>query len=403
MGDRPLQVAIIGSGIGGTLAALALQRRGVDVQVFEQAPALGEIGAGVSMTPNATRALQRLGLSAQIEAFGAPVGPGSQYWRMDGTPIAPFQTSDSSGTTRVYGMHRADLLNMLSSALDGSVIHTGYRCVDFKQDDEGVRLVFDNGEVARADVAIAANGIQSFLRAEVVTPSAPVHSGSVAYRGLVDSASLPAWPRKATELWMGDGKHFLVYPVRGGSLLNYVGFVPSDQHTSESWSAPGDVAALRAAFDGWDPRIQELLAKVEETYWWGLYDREPLSSWTSGRLTLLGDAAHPMLPHLGQGANQAIEDGVALSVLLAGADRQSAPDALLAYESLRRPRTTEVQLGARANGGRYDSQYDDLDVRDAEVVKSAEFRAWLYDYDVEAEAEALVPAQVAASIREEKQ
>jgi salicylate hydroxylase len=262
-----------------------------------------------------------------------------------------------------------------------------------EQDAAGVRLAFDNGESADADVVIAADGINSVLQPYVVEPSSPVHSGSVAYRGLIPIERLPEWPRCVSQLWMGEGKHFLVYPVRAGALLNYVGFVPSDERTAESWSAPGDPAALAAAFAGWDPRIEGLLAQVEATYWWGLYDREPLSTWTNGRLTLLGDAAHPMLPHLGQGANQAIEDAVALAVLLAGADRAGAPRALVAYEDLRRQRVAQVQRGARANGHRYDSAYDDLDERDAEIADSVKFRSWLYDHDVEVEARALATVQ----------
>jgi salicylate hydroxylase len=181
---------------------------------------------------------------------------------------------------------------------------------------------------------------------------------------------------------MGEGKHFLVYPVRRGELVNYVGFVPTDEAMRESWSAPGDPTVLAAEFAGWDPRVEGLLAQVEHTFRWGLYDREPLPTWTRGRLTLLGDAAHPMLPHVGQGANQAIEDGMALAAALSGAQRGDETAALAGYEQLRRNRTSEIQRGARANGRRYDSAYDDLAVRDAEIAASVRFRRWLYDYDV---------------------
>ena len=154
-------------------------------------------------------------------------------------------------------------------------------------------------------------------------------------------------------VWMGDGKHFIAYPVRSGRLLNYVGFVPTKDETIESWSAAGDVEELVASFNGWDSRIGRLLGAVESCYWWGLYDRSPLSSWTSGRLVLLGDAAHAMLPHLGQGANQAIEDGVALAVLLEGRDSDEVPDILPRYERFRRSRTDGIQAEARKTGLRY--------------------------------------------------
>jgi salicylate hydroxylase len=204
---------------------------------------------------------------------------------------------------------------------------------------------------------------------------------------VVPAASV-SWPSGAMRNWLGPGKHFLVYPVRAGELVNYVGFVPTDQQTKESWSAPGDPAALAREFAGWDPLVEAIIARVDTTFWWGLYDREPLPTWTRGRLTLLGDAAHPMLPHVGQGANQAIEDGVALATVLAQADRTTTPGALQVYESVRRERTARVQRSARANGARYDGASPDLGVRDRELANQARDRAWIWDCDVEAEAAA---------------
>jgi salicylate hydroxylase len=180
--------------------------------------------------------------------------------------------------------------------------------------------------------------------------------------------------------------------VRAGALINYVGFVPADAEMKESWSAPGDPDALRREFAGWDPRIGALLRQVQTTFRSALYDREPLPTWTRGRLSLLGDAAHAMLPHLGQGANQSIEDGMALATILSRADRKTAPAALLAYERLRRERVAQVQSGARKNGLRYDSAYADLGVRDAELAAHAAFRRTLYDHDVIPEAQAAATA-----------
>ena len=339
-------------------AANALIRRGINVTVYEQAPQLGEIGAGVLITPNSLRLLERMGMGEALARSGARIGSGSQYYRMDGTPVAPILTTDSEGWNGMYGMHRADLLTILADPLPAGVIKPNHKCTEFEQDDDVARLTFENGAVVEADIVIAADGIQSVLQKYVVPPSAPVHSGSVAYRGLISAADLPSWPKGVSQLWMGEGKHFLVYPVRSGELINYVGFVPSGERPKESWSAPGDPAALAEAFSAWDLRVKELLTQVETTYWWGLYDREPLSKWSNGRLTLLGDAAHPMLPHLGQGANQSIEDGVTLANELAGTTAETAPDALIAYESVWRPRTGEVQMNARQNGARYDSSYD---------------------------------------------
>jgi salicylate hydroxylase len=192
------------------------------------------------------------------------------------------------------------------------------------------------------------------------------------------------------QMWAGPSKHFLVFPVRHGEMINYVGFVPTDEEMKESWSAPGNPDVLRAEFEGWDPRIESVLDQVDTTFRWALYDREPLLTWTKGRLTLLGDAAHPMLPHLGQGANQSIEDGMALAVILSQTDNAFVPSALLVYEKLRRERVAEIQHGARQNGLRVDSMsaYADLKKRDAELAAHADFRKHLYAYDVVPEAEA---------------
>jgi salicylate hydroxylase len=384
-----LEVAIVGGGIGGLFAANALIANGLTVTVYEQAPALGEIGAGVYLTPNSVRHLERIGLGPAVEKWGARVGAESRYFRDDGTPIAPVQVTDSSGWNATFGMHRADLVEMLAAKLPPGVVRTGHRCTGFEQHGERCRLSFADGSVAEAGLVIAADGIHSELRRHVAPPAHPVFHRSVAYRGLVPQELVPDWPgRHAWLMWLGPSKHFLTYPVRDGQLINYVGFVPANQEMKESWSAAGDPDVLRAEFAGWDPRVGALLRHVKETFRWALYDREPLPTWTRGRLTLLGDAAHPMLPHLGQGANQSIEDGMALATILAQADAATGPTALLAYERLRRERVAQVQRGARENGLRYDSLYADLGIRDAELAAHAEFRKRLYDHDVVPEAKA---------------
>jgi salicylate hydroxylase len=391
MASRP-NVVIIGGGIGGLFAANALIAQGLHVSIYEQAPVLGEVGAGVYVTPNAVRHLERVGLGPAVEKWGARVGPGSHYFRHDGTPIAPVQVADATGWNASFGMHRADVVDFLAANLPAGIVHTGHRAVGFEQNGDTARVKFANGAAAEADVVVAADGIHSELRPYVFPPSKPVFHGTISYRGLVSRERLPDWPMDRWQMWAGPSRHFLVFPVRHGTMVNYVGFVPADGDMLESWSAPGDPELLRREFEGWDPRIGSVLKQVDKTFRWALYDREPLPTWTKGRLTLLGDAAHPMLPHLGQGANQSIEDGMALATILARVDASAVPASLLAYERLRRERVAEVQRGARQNGLRVDSASSDLRVRDAELAAHAEFRKHLYAYDVVPDARAAAAA-----------
>ena len=380
-GER-FKIAIIGGGIGGLFTANALIKQGLEVTVYEQAQELGEVGAGIYLTPNSVRHLQRLGLESAVEKYGARVGEDSRYYHHDGSEIAPVQVTDSSGWNATFGMHRADMVDLLAGPLPKGVVQTGYECTGFEQDDDVARLTFANGKAAEADIVIGCDGIHSVLRPIVVPPSVPVFSGSAAYRGVIARELLPDWPADVWRMWLGEGKHFLVFPLRAGTLLNFVGFVPGDTKIKESWTAPGDPDVLRKEFSGWDQRIEKLLRQVEQTFLWALYDRDPLPIWTKGRLTLLGDAAHAMLPHLGQGANQSMEDGMALATILAGATRETGQAALVAYENLRRQRVADVQLGARKNGLRYDSICTSISDRDVEIVAHANFRKSVYDYDV---------------------
>jgi salicylate hydroxylase len=376
------RIAVIGGGIGGLFLAKALLSKGLDVTLHEQARALGEVGAGVYLTPNGVRHLERVGLGDAVARTGALVGERSRYYRHDGTEIAPVRVTDSNGWNATYGMHRADFVDFLADSLPEGIVNLGHRATSFQQDESGAQVTFENGDTIEADIVIGADGIHSTLRPYVWQESEPVYSGTSVYRGLVARELLEGWPKDEWYMWLGPGKHFLTFPVRSGELVNFVGFVPAEDLFRESWTAPGDPDQLRADFAGWDPRIGALLSHVDNTFRWALYDRDPLPTWTNGRLALLGDAAHAMLPHLGQGANQSIEDAAGLATILENADPRRIPEALAAYESLRRERVAEVQTGARQNGLRYDSRYDDLAVRDEEVRNHSEFRRNLYDYDV---------------------
>jgi salicylate hydroxylase len=384
MNKRPLRTAVIGGGIGGAATALAFLQRGMEVRLYEQAPALTEVGAGVAIQPNGVRVLQSLGLGDDLRRLGARwIDP--QYRRADGTFAAAMWPSELASKIEFYGLHRADLLDMLVSRLPPEIISTGHRCVAFEQDDAEATVVFANGARAKADVVIGADGIHSTLQRYVTPPSAPLYSGSVAHRGVISAAGI-SWPNGAMRNWLGVGKHFLVFPVRANELVNYVGFVTSDEPLRESWSAIGDPAALAREFAGWDPLIETIIARVTTTFRWGLFDRQPLSTWTRGRLTLLGDAAHPMLPHAGQGANQAIEDALALATVLDRANRQSVPRALGIYEKLRREHTAGVQRMSRFNGALYETASGDLRARDGQLAAAAQTRAWIWNYDAEAAA-----------------
>jgi salicylate hydroxylase len=380
---KPLRVAIVGGGIGGVAAACALFQRSIDVRLYEQAAALTEVGAGVALQPNGIRMLRRLGLADDLARHGARWRD-AHFCRADGAYVASLWPAETTSEIEIYGMHRADLLGMLLRRLPSDIVTTGHRCIGFEQGDEEAMLTFANGVRAKADIVVAADGIHSTLQQFVVTPSAPLFSGSLAYRGLVPAHSV-SWPPGAMRNWLGPGKYFLAYPVRGDELINYVGSVTTDEQTKESWSAPGDPATLAGEFAGWDPLVETIISQVTTTFRWGLYDRKPLATWTRGRLTLLGDAAHPMLPHVGQGANQAIEDALALATILTHGSRDSAREALLIYESVRRERTARIQNSSRVNGTRYHASTGDLRVRDQELTHvTKQERAWIWNYDAEA-------------------
>jgi salicylate hydroxylase len=374
-----LRAVVVGGGIGGIAAAVALARAGIEVEVHEQAQQLTEVGAGVSLAPNGLRMLELLGVGEEVRRVGSRYAS-SQLRLPDGQAVRhePYQFAMAGQN---IGIHRADLLALLAGQLPPGTVRTGHRCTGFRQDDGSATAVFADGTSATADVVIGADGIHSVLQGFVVAPAEPTFSGVVAYRGLVPC--LAEYPAGAIRMWMGEGRHFLVFPVRAGQLLNYVGFVQSDTAVRESWSAAGDPAALAAHFAGWDPLIGQVIAAISgpggSGFQWGMYDRGPLPRWSDGRLTLLGDAAHPMLPHLGQGVNQALEDALALATLLgASAGPAGVPRALAAYEELRRDRTARVQRGSRRQGAGWDSS-------GSQLVD----RRWIYEYDAWAEAAAL--------------
>ena len=361
-----------------------MRRRGIDVEVFEQAPALGEVGAGVAIAANGWRLLEHLGVIDRLAATSSPLNHGYFQLREDGSYIDTLRPPGADGRMRVYGVHRADLIDVLRSVVPESTIHTGHRVTGLTQDADGVDLAFEDGTSFRADAVIGADGIHSAVRPHLVNEVPPVSSGAAAYRALVPVTSDDMWEWGTSKLWIGPGRHFLVYPVRADQLINIVAVVPALGGELDSWSAPGDPKELANEFAGWDPVIQDLIAQVQTTFLWGLFDRAQLPTWTDGRVALLGDAAHSMLPHLGQGANQTIEDGFALAAALEGVERSGVPGALALYEGLRYERASTVQRASREFGNLFDMvERNRFEDRDAAIRRTAPFYAWLNSHDAD--------------------
>ncbi|MDA4892554.1 FAD-dependent monooxygenase [Streptomyces sp. MS2A] len=394
MRDQDTRIAIIGGGMGGLTAAIALRRiAGLRATVFEQAAQLGEVGAGVTVAPNAARVLDRLGVLDGIRQAGAVPDGHGVYLNALGEVVTDAAWEDTSRQYRNIGMYRPDLIAALAAEVDPDTVRLGHRLVSVEAEDTGVRTRFGNGAEEVFDAVIGADGIHSVVRQAVGQHPEPVYSGYIVYRGVVDAARLPDdWPM-ISQVWMGDSRHFMCYPLQQRRLFNFVAGVPSDRPLHGPWSGPADVAELAAEFagDGWDPRLRHFIGRIEKTFWWGLFDHDPLTDWSRGPITLLGDAAHTMLPHQGQGVNQAIEDSMALATFLAAADDVSdIPEAFRRYTAVRMQRTAILQNGSRRAGAMFDAQneFADLSKRDADIRVGRDFRRGVvFDYDAQKVAE----------------
>ena len=360
MSPSPIgRIAIVGAGLGGLTAALALIRRGFEVQVFEQAAELTEVGAGLQLSANATRVLFDLGLEQALMAEA--VVPREKVIRLWDTGQAWKAFDTGQVSVELYGfpyitLHRHDLQRVLTSAIRAAqpdAIVLGARLVDLDQDDRGVALGFEDGRSARADLAVGADGVHSQVRRRLFGPDAPRFTGVVAWRGVIPSERLPPHLREPLSVtWIGPGGHVVHYPLRRGELVNYVSVVERADWQVESWSVQGTVQECLADYAGWHPDVQTLIAATGRPHKWALFGREPMSRWSVGRATLLGDACHPMLPFLAQGAAMAIEDGLVLARCL----EAYGPDhalAFAAYERARLERTSGAMTGSQANMRRY--------------------------------------------------
>jgi salicylate hydroxylase len=391
MPSPSLDIAVIGAGIGGLTAAVALRQAGFDVDVYEQAPGLTEVGGGINMGPNAARILYRLGLGEALDREAVrPISMHQRRWQ-DGRTLqrAPLNPR----CEELYGaphltVHRADLLSIIAAAFPPERIHLGHRLIGFTDKGDHVEAWFDNGRRATTELLIGADGIHSAVHARLFGEEAPRFAGCVAYRGLVPVERIADLGLElGSQSWVGPGAHLVHYFVSRGRLLNFVGWTEHDTWNREDWTDRATIDRALAAFEGWHPQLRRIIAAADTCFVWALFDREPLACWSAGRTTLLGDACHPMYPFMAQGAAQAIEDCAVLAACLsAGGDPVAA---LRRYERLRLPRVSRLQQMSRANKTRFhlpdgpaqeqrDAEWSRLPDRSPETLR------WLYGFDATA-------------------
>jgi salicylate hydroxylase len=391
MAGDEISLAIVGGGIGGLAATLSLLKAGVDVHVYEQADTLTEVGAGIQISPNASRILHGGGIGEALAETGVkPLAFHQRRWD-DGrtllrTPLA--EAMEATFGFPYYHMHRADVVTALAHACPAERLHVGHRFTTLVDHGDCVEAEFENGRRIKVDALVGADGIHSAVRRVLFGAENPRFTGCVAYRGLIPAERLAHLNLEVAALvWMGPGKHFVHYFVRGMQLLNFVAIIEKDVWTRESWTDRGEVADARAAFDGWHPQVGDILGAADETFIWALFDRRPMARWSLGRVTLLGDACHAMLPFMAQGAAQAIEDGATLAAYLSKIASRDLPDALRRYEALRLPRASRLQAMSEANKTRFHlpdgpaQQHRDAEMARGKTDWSLDAVAWLYGHD----------------------
>ncbi len=362
------RIAIVGAGIGGLSAALALKRFHLEPVVFEQAPQFGRVGAGINLTPNAVKALDGLGIGPRLrEASFRPTRRVSRTW--DSGEVTSMLEMGEAGERR-YGapqltVHRADLLSALEAAASDVEIHLGSRVRQIRQAPGHAELVLDDGQAHRFDAIVGADGIHSAVRAELFGADQPTFTGQVAFRAIVDARHFAGMDLTPTTKWWGPNTASQVFTflIQGGQELFVFATVPEDAWRHESWSIKGTQAELLAAYAGFHPEVQAILGRCEVVLKTAMYVREPMAHWTQGRVTLLGDACHPMLPFMAQGAAMGIEDAVVLARCLAAG--QDVAQALQDYEALRRPRASQIQVASGKN----------------DWLRSDNNADWVYGYD----------------------
>ena len=349
-----MNVIIVGAGIGGLVSALCLDAKGHKVKIYEQAEILSELGAGIQLSPNATKVLNYLGLFKDLEPY--IFEPNSfQFLNFStGKVITERKLGEAikkDFNSPNYDIHRADLQRVLLNKIKvkNIDIHSNMKVTNVGNNKNSAFIEVDGKEI-RADLVIGADGIHSKVSDSLFGKKEIIYTGNVAWRMLIPVEILPEnLILPDTTVWLGPNKHFVTYHVNGGKNLNCVCLVEQDGWFNESWSEKGEIEELKKAYKGWNRTIETLLQHADPNtlYKWALHDRLPMKQWSKGRIIVLGDAAHPMLPFLAQGAAMAIEDGAVLANCIDNFDE--VEEALKYFEKIRKPRTSYVQSAARRN------------------------------------------------------
>jgi len=392
MAQKGQRVAVVGGGIGGLTLAIALRRAGVDVVVFERTAELREVGAAVAVAANSTRLLARLGLADELAAVSTV--PSELVFRdgMNGQLLVshPIGRDDAYRTrygSPLYGLHRGQLQRILGTALGAEPLRLGREVTGLHETPDEIVVQCADGAEFAADIVVGADGVHSMVRTWITDEQPPVYTRTSGFRGLVPTEALPSLPDvRALQFWVGADAHLLHYSINDGSLVNFLAV----REGPETWPAgtgpletePGTLAAM---FKGWHPAVHEMISAVPQSVCWPLYSQPPLRRWSRGRVVLIGDAAHAMLPHHGQGANQAIEDAIVLADCLTGAPGGEHAAAFDRYARLRRARTRKIQRASLATSPLLHVPAGPIATRrDANAARFPELFDWIHAYDAAA-------------------